>query len=452
VANNADGRLQVFVRGGDSVIYYRAQRAPNGVWDDWSALGGGAVKSFSVGANQDGRLEVVAVWVDGASYHIWQTSPNGNWSGWETLGGWQLQGPVALGRNADGRLEAFVVGGDGVVYHQRQTQVGQDPWNGWATLGDPSVPAVVDVAVAAGVHGRLFLFLMRLDQALSYRAQIGPNGDWGAPVHLHGHDRLWPLVVGHNPDGRLDVFVVGRDGQIHNRKQSHRATPDLWSDWAMLGGSQLQVGIGIGSNSSQELELYVIGGDQRLYRGHRAVDEETLAVRVQITNMLDHIPATNQQMSLMSIYPKVTVAQNGLQLTDAANGIFDGVTVLQDTIPIHMEIWRTFKKVFGKPIQDDKKGWMVDWGPAIGIQPMPSKWQVDANGDPYPAEVLAKLHPTYPAPDGFDSSTAARSLVLAYSHDLGVISGDVSGKPATKIHVPGVGSSSIEFDLAISER
>jgi hypothetical protein len=41
----------------------------------------------TVGQNADGRIEVFARGGNGALWHIWQTAPNNGWSGWASLGG-----------------------------------------------------------------------------------------------------------------------------------------------------------------------------------------------------------------------------------------------------------------------------------------------------------------------------------------------------------------------------
>jgi hypothetical protein len=270
VTNTADGRLQLFVLGGDQRIYTRGQTVPGGGWGSWSLLGGTGVKDFAVATNADGRLEIVAVWGDGALHDIWETVPNGGWSGWAALAGHDLHGEVALGRNANGRIEAFAVGGDGVVYDIGQLGPnGQGGWSAWSSLADPSLPVTSDLVVANGADGRLFVFLMRSDGALSYRAQSAPNGDWAAPVHLQGHDLLWPCAVARNPDGRLEVSVIGGDRQVYNRWQTDPTQPDAWSDWTGLGGRGIQAGIGLGADPGGDLELFVIGGDRKLYRGSR---------------------------------------------------------------------------------------------------------------------------------------------------------------------------------------
>jgi hypothetical protein len=81
----------------------------------------------SVANNADGRLEVFAIGNDTSLYHIWQTSPGGGWTNWGYRSGTQLRSPT-VGQNADGRLEVFVIGGDGALYRQWQTS----PGGGWS--------------------------------------------------------------------------------------------------------------------------------------------------------------------------------------------------------------------------------------------------------------------------------------------------------------------------------
>ena len=49
----------------------------------------------AVADNVDGRIEVFARGTDGALWHIWQTSPNNGWCGWGSLGG-GIQGPLTV--------------------------------------------------------------------------------------------------------------------------------------------------------------------------------------------------------------------------------------------------------------------------------------------------------------------------------------------------------------------
>lgn len=269
-AANADGRLQVFVIGGDGQIYSRAQIVPNGNWAPWFSLGGEKVRGFSVAKNADGRLEAVAVFGDGALHDTWQLAPNGAWSGWASLGGHDLKGPVSLAANADGRLEAFVVGGDGYVYHRWQTAPnGWSGWSGWANLIDPRLVKVVDLRADRAGDGRLFVILMTTSRSISYLAQSTPNGNWGSAVDLYGHDLRWPCGLGRADDGRLEVAVIGGDNHLYSRWQVDPERSDLWVNWTPLGGVDIRPGVALAANHSGQLEIFVIGGDGALYRGPR---------------------------------------------------------------------------------------------------------------------------------------------------------------------------------------
>jgi hypothetical protein len=67
---------------------------------------------LAIARNADGRLEVFVRGNNGDLWHIWQTSPYHGWSNWESLGANFPSGPV-VGQNADGRLEVFVRGNNG---------------------------------------------------------------------------------------------------------------------------------------------------------------------------------------------------------------------------------------------------------------------------------------------------------------------------------------------------
>src|SRR5207237_104735 len=75
----------------------------------WASMGGSWPGDPAALQNADGRIEVFLRGNDANMYHAWQTSPNNGWSGWAQMGGSWHRDPVA-GRNADGRMELFVVG------------------------------------------------------------------------------------------------------------------------------------------------------------------------------------------------------------------------------------------------------------------------------------------------------------------------------------------------------
>src|SRR5438876_493506 len=94
----------------------------------WHRMGASFAGNPAVAAAADGRLEVFLRGADNVLYHIWQTAPNGDWSQWENLSsgtyrplGHPVAGDPGVGSAADGRLEVFVRGADNVLYHIWQT-------------------------------------------------------------------------------------------------------------------------------------------------------------------------------------------------------------------------------------------------------------------------------------------------------------------------------------------
>ena len=86
VGNNRDGRLEVFVKGPDNALWKKWQTTPNGGWIEdwysWDGLGGVITSNVAVANNRDGRLEVF-VRGEPAFFEVWhkfQTTPNGGWS------------------------------------------------------------------------------------------------------------------------------------------------------------------------------------------------------------------------------------------------------------------------------------------------------------------------------------------------------------------------------------
>src|SRR5260370_6817731 len=83
LGQNQDGRLEVFAIGNDGFSGTDAThdwQTAAGItqWSGFSSLGNPPPGTVSpqVAQNQDGRLEVFVVGLDGAVWHVWQTSPN----------------------------------------------------------------------------------------------------------------------------------------------------------------------------------------------------------------------------------------------------------------------------------------------------------------------------------------------------------------------------------------
>src|SRR5581483_705619 len=157
-ARNADGRVEVFVRGCDNAMYHNWQTCPGcASWSGWVNLYGGQWTSDPAAAMDVlGLLEVFARDNNGALERIYQTTSGGAWSGWISLGGYLIGNPTVTIDPATWGLTIFMRGGGGTVYRQFQCNCPtNNGWSGWWSMAGTSTS---DVAVANNTGNRLELF------------------------------------------------------------------------------------------------------------------------------------------------------------------------------------------------------------------------------------------------------------------------------------------------------
>jgi hypothetical protein len=146
VAQNADGRLEVFAIGPGGNLGHTWQNVPSTTtnWSGWSDLGPAITSNPAVARNADGRLEVFAIAPVSsgppALGHIWQTIPGGGWSPWTNFGTipneYSIRSDPSVAQNADGRLEVFAIGPGGNLGHMWQNVASTTTdWWGWEDLG-----------------------------------------------------------------------------------------------------------------------------------------------------------------------------------------------------------------------------------------------------------------------------------------------------------------------------
>src|SRR4051812_39054140 len=76
IGKNEDERMEVFIiRLNDNALVHSWQDDSYASWSSWESLGG-VNKQIAVANNKDGRLEVFAIGSDNALYNIWQVAPN----------------------------------------------------------------------------------------------------------------------------------------------------------------------------------------------------------------------------------------------------------------------------------------------------------------------------------------------------------------------------------------
>jgi hypothetical protein len=180
VSRNLDGRLEVFLRGGDGKLHHLSQQSPGAAFAaQWAPLVGTWAQDPVPAQDQDGRLGLFALGVHGDLHVLAQTAANGNWrTSTADLGPPPAAGapgrPV-IARNADGRLEVFIRGADGKLYHRWQQAPGASFTQAWASLGGSLQD---DPVVARNRDGRLEAFALRADHTVVHDWQVAPGHGW----------------------------------------------------------------------------------------------------------------------------------------------------------------------------------------------------------------------------------------------------------------------------------
>jgi len=261
VGGNADGRLEVFVRGTDNALWHQSQLAAGGpAWSGWTSLGGILTSDAIVAQNADGRLEVFIRGNDAALWHISQTAPSAStWNPWSSLGG-GLTGDMAVGRNGDGRLEVFIRGTDNGLWHNSQQAAGAPDWSGWTSLGGILTS---DPVVSQNADGRLEVFIGGNDAALWHIYQTAPSATTWNPWSSLGGGLTSNPAVARNAEGRLEVFVRGNDEAVWHNSQQAAGAPD-WSGWTSLGGILTSDPV-VRQNTDGRLEVFIRGNDAALW-------------------------------------------------------------------------------------------------------------------------------------------------------------------------------------------
>jgi hypothetical protein len=137
LAQNSDGRLEIFYVGTNNDLYHNWQMQPsisdNANWVGETRFPGDSAKQVTVAQNSDGRLEIFYVGTNNDLYHNWQLKPgvsdNANWAG-ETRFPGDSANQITAAQNADGHLEIFYVGTNNDLYHNWQA----DPSSNWIDM------------------------------------------------------------------------------------------------------------------------------------------------------------------------------------------------------------------------------------------------------------------------------------------------------------------------------
>jgi hypothetical protein len=141
VAQNADGRLELYTVDVNHVVWRNYETNANAGWSGWASLSGSITSRITTGHNLDGRIEIFGVGTDGNVYHNYQSpNPGSAFAGWVSMGvgGGAVKAgdAIAVGNDADGRLDISAVSSANAVWNNYQYPgANSSSWNGWGSLG-----------------------------------------------------------------------------------------------------------------------------------------------------------------------------------------------------------------------------------------------------------------------------------------------------------------------------
>ncbi len=257
VARNLDDTIEIFALGSDHAIWHDRQSA-TGAWSGWQAIQADAsvppdlatpIPSFIgvpvVAQDGDGRLELFAMNKDGTLWLIFQQVPNGSWYGWLPLQSKApasfVGAPAAL-RDATGHLELFARDAKGDVWHNQQTTEG-GAWAGWKPLtqgvvatshsaAEATMLLTSDPVIGQDANGRLEIFALGKDQNLWVNFQITAGGDWYGWLPLQSNapaSFVGTPAVTRDASGRLTVMALGSTGVMMSATQQKPG--GAWNPW-----------------------------------------------------------------------------------------------------------------------------------------------------------------------------------------------------------------------------
>lgn len=274
IVRSRDGRLDVYWLK-DSTHYHAYQSTPNSSWSTTSETDYGVGVDFDgdpvVAQNPvNGSIEVFMVHeeVESNNFRLHHMTRDG--AILPSLGGrWSPNARPAIAINADNRLEAFMVDPDRQLQRRKQEIRDSSNWSeDWSSLGSPYLG---DPAADLDFNGRICVFVVNgNNKQLEYwwQTRAGDSMNWSSES-LEGHwsPRRRPAIA--HSSGMLDVFMVGTDGRLYHRWQTawNNNRWDWFRNWDPIGKEvwPLSSNPAVGQNDDGRLEVFMVGKDGRFY-------------------------------------------------------------------------------------------------------------------------------------------------------------------------------------------
>ena len=210
------------------------KRWANGVWGNYSDLGGGDMQFTPAAVSWDGtRVDVFGVSL--ANNHLFHTYAgdgttwaifNGGASNFEDLGGFYTSSPVAVSR-AKGFLDVFARGGDGGLWQLSYN----GSWSPWTLISSNTTIQGQPDALSWDAN-RIDIFAWGSDNSLLTKSFNAQTGQWTPSDRFDqiGTGLSGPPKSVSDAAGSMHVFVYGLYGSV------------AWKQWNISAGGKWPTG------------------------------------------------------------------------------------------------------------------------------------------------------------------------------------------------------------------
>lgn len=230
----------------------------------------------AVALNQDGRVELLACLFTGRVHRAFQTALNSDsYSSMEELRGGRVFGRVAAIRNLAGKIEIFVVSGDrfptSPLMHRWQHDPNTTDASRWSEWDNKGGDLASDPTAGANHDGRLEVFAVHTDgdvHRIFQRYFAFGGAPWSGWERLNRGPSFNGRFTGRvsvSNDGAGKMHVLARDtlGLVWMNNQT--SPGGGWSGWSWAGFFSAGDPV-IATNSDGRLEMFVEGPrDHRIW-------------------------------------------------------------------------------------------------------------------------------------------------------------------------------------------
>jgi len=211
--NGSSKQIMLFFLNADNNLCYSMQNSGGG-FSNGGVLNGSeigfATPQFAVGRNSQGNVEIVGANANGTLYRKYYYGYFYAWSPLSAPGNYT--GEIAMISNSDGRLEVFACNPAGHCYgHSYEFTPGSSNWSSWEVLSQASNYTCTRITVGRNPDGRLETFFNGANGNVMHQYQSSANNYWlEATLFENGQPATSRHIATatYGVGGRLFVFVI----------------------------------------------------------------------------------------------------------------------------------------------------------------------------------------------------------------------------------------------------